>query len=253
MTKAGKLKWCGLHWWAGAATLLTLLSTGPVSAQAATKPVLELNAEGESGYLRLLLLFAALALAPAVLAVVTSFARIIIVLYFLRAGLGAGQIPPNVVLIGVAIFLTIFAMLSPLGQIYTESVTPLLAGEIDLTTAARRTEAPLRGFLASQARAEDVALFRDLAQVPAAVTADQVPITVLIPGFVLSELRAAFMIGFIIYLPFVVIDLVVASTLTSIGLIALPTPAIALPFKLLLFVMVDGWKLLTESLLATFQ
>ena len=230
-----------------------LLMATPVSAQTPAEPLLEIGGGGESGYLHLLMLFAALALAPALLAVVTSFARIIIVLYFLRAGLGAGQIPPNIVLIGVAIFLTIFSMLAPLNQIYTESVTPLLAGEINLAAAAQRGEAPLRGFLLRQTRADDLQMFRELAQVPATVTDQQMPITVLIPSFVLSELRAAFMIGFIVYLPFVVIDLVVASTLTSIGLIALPTPAIALPFKLLLFVMVDGWKLLTESLLATFQ
>lgn len=238
--------------WCVALPTVALLSSGLASAQTASEPLTGI-AGGESGYLRLLLLFAALALAPALLAVVTSFARIIIVLYFLRAGLGAGQIPPNMVLIGVAIFLTIFSMLAPLGQIYDQSVVPLLAGEIDLAAAARRSEAPLHGFLASQTRADDVQLFRELAQVPASVPEDRVPMTILIPGFVLSELRAAFMIGFIIYLPFVVIDLVVASTLTSIGLIALPTPAIALPFKLLLFVMVDGWKLLIESLLATFQ
>ena len=237
--------------WCLAVIIAALLSSGPAAAQTLPQPLLETG--DDAGYVRLLLLFAALAAVPPLLAVVTSFARIIIVLYFLRAGLGANQIPPNVVLMGVAIFLTIFTMLTPLGQIYEESVVPLLADEIDLSAAVSRTEAPLRSFLLRHTRADDLQMFRELAGVPPAATAQQVPITTLIPGFVLSELRAAFMIGFIVYLPFVVIDLVVASTLTSIGLIALPTPAIALPFKLLLFVMVDGWKLLTESLLATFQ
>lgn len=228
-------------------------SSGPATAQTAGESLLQLPGTSENGYLRLLLLFAALAVAPALLAVITSFARIIIVLYFLRAGLGANQIPPNMVLVGVAIFLTIFTMLTPLGQIYDTSVAPLLAGDIDLAAAISQTEAPLRGFLLQHAQADDMRMFRELADVSPSVSEQQVPMTVLIPSFVLSELRAAFMIGFIVYLPFVVIDLVVASTLTSIGLIALPTPAIALPFKLLLFVMVDGWKLLTESLLASFQ
>ncbi len=251
MGKTDKLR--AISRWACVTAAAGLLLAAPVSAQTSANSLTEIGGRDEAGYLHLLLLFAALALAPALLAVVTSFARIIIVLYFLRAGLGSGQIPPNVVLIGVAIFLTIFSMLTPLGQIYTESVIPLLGGEIDLAAAARLSEAPLRGFLLRQTGTDDMQMFRELAQVPASVTDQQVPMTILIPSFVLSELRAAFMIGFIVYLPFVVIDLVVASTLTSIGLIALPTPAIALPFKLLLFVMVDGWKLLTESLLATFQ
>ncbi len=233
--------------------IAALLTTVPAAAQSPGQPLLEIGGGGEAGYLRLLLLFAALAIAPALLAVVTSFARIIIVLYFLRAGLGAGEIPPNVVLIGLAIFLAIFSMLSPLTQIYAESVTPLLAGNIDLSAAAHLTEPPLRQFLLRQTRTDDLQMFRELAEVPPSVTDQQVPMTVLIPSFILSELRAAFMIGFIVFLPFVIIDLVVASTLTSVGLITLPTPAIALPFKLLLFVMVDGWRLLTESLLATFQ
>ena len=230
-----------------------LMATAPAAAQPPIQPLLGIGDAGEAGYLRLLLLFAALAIAPALLAVVTSFARIIIVLYFLRAGLGAGEIPPNMVLIGLAIFLAIFSMLSPLTQIYAESVTPLLAGNIDLSAAAHLTEPPLRQFLLRQTRTDDLQMFRELAEVPTSVTDQQVPMTVLIPSFILSELRAAFMIGFIVFLPFVIIDLVVASTLTSVGLITLPTPAISLPFKLLLFVMVDGWRLLTESLLATFQ
>jgi len=231
---------------------VAVVSAGTACAQTPTGPILEMGAPGESGYLRLLLLFAALALAPALLAVITSFARIVIVLFFLRAGLGTQQIPPNYVIIGLAIFLTIFTMLPALEQIHTESVAPLLAGKIELAEAGKLSEAPLREFMDGQVREDDLAMFRELAQVPAEVTRASVPMTVLIPSFVLGELRAAFMIGFIVYLPFVIIDLVVASTLASTGLITLPATAISLPFKLLLFVMVDGWKLLTESLLATF-
>jgi len=232
--------------------LFVLTSVATAVAEPAGKPLLDLKAGTGDSYLRLLLLFAALALAPGLLAVMTSFARIVIVLLFLRAGLTSQQIPPNYVIIGLAIFLTIFTMLSPLEQINKQSLQPLLAGEIDLAAASHRAEAPLRTFMNKQVREQDLAVFRKMAEVPADVPREKLSMTVLIPSFVLSELRTAFMIGFIVYLPFLIIDLVVASTLTSIGLITLPTPAVALPFKLLLFVMVDGWRLLTEGLLATF-
>ncbi len=236
----------------GAIGLLASASVAAVSAEPGGAPLLDLKAGADDDYLRLLLLFAALALAPGLLAVMTSFARIVIVLLFLRAGLTSQQIPPNYVIIGLAIFLTIFTMLSPLEQINKQALQPLLAGEIDLVAASQRAEAPLRKFMDKQVREQDLAVFRKMAEVPADVPREKLSMTVLIPSFVLSELRAAFMIGFIVYLPFVIIDLVVASTLTSIGLITLPTPTVALPFKLLLFVMVDGWRLLTEGLLATF-
>ena len=231
---------------------VTVTGAGTACAQAQTGPLLATGTPGESEYLRLLLLFAAVALAPALLAVITSFARIVIVLFFLRAGLGTQQIPPNYVIVGLAIFLTIFTMLPTLERIHTESVAPLLGGEIKLAEAGKLSEAPLREFMDGQGREDDLAMVREIAQVRAEVSRASVPMTVLIPSFVLGELRAAFMIGFIVYLPFVIIDLVVASTLASTGLITLPATAISLPFKLLLFVMVDGWKLLTESLLATF-
>ena len=235
-----------------AAGLFVVTTIATASAQPVDDPLLDLKAGASDGYLRLLLLFAALALAPGLLAVMTSFARIVIVLLFLRAGLTSQQIPPNYVIIGLAIFLTMFTMLSPLEQINKQSLQPLLAGEIDLAAAGRRAEAPLRTFMNKQVREQDLAVFRRMAEVPADVPREKVSMAVLIPSFVLSELGAAFMIGFIVYLPFLIIDLVVASTLTSIGLLTLPTPTVALPFKLLLFVMVDGWKHLTEGLLATF-
>ena len=235
-----------------AVALVTVLSVAQAGAQPPAKPLLEIGPGDEAGYLRLLLLFAAVALAPALLAVTTSFARIVIVLFFLRAGLGTQQIPPNYVIIGLAIFLTIFSMLPTLDQVQTQALTPLLAGEIDLVAAGKHTEAPLRAFMDGQVRDDDLAMFRRMAAIPADMAREQVPMTVLIPSFVLSELRAAFMIGFIVFLPFVIIDLVVASTLAATGLITLPASVISLPFKLLLFVMVDGWRLLTESLLKTF-
>ncbi len=234
------------------AGVLILTSTATASAQSTREPLMDLKAGAGDSYLHLLLLFGVLALAPGLLAVMTSFARIVIVLLFLRAGLTSQQIPPNYVIIGLAIFLTIFTMLSPLEQINKQSLQPLLAGEIDLVVAGQRAEAPLRTFMNGQVRKQDLAVFRKMAEVPADVPREKLSMTVLIPSFVIGELRAAFMIGFIVYLPFLIIDLVVASTLTSIGLLTLPTPTVALPFKLLLFVMVDGWRLLTEGLLATF-
>jgi len=229
-----KRRWLGV---VGAVGLLILTNVATASAEPVGEPLLDLKAGTGDSYLRLLLLFAALALAPGLLAVMTSFARIVIVLLFLRAGLTSQQIPPN---------------LSPLEQINKQCLQPLLAGEIDVAAAGQRAEAPLRTFMNKQVREQDLAVFRKMAEVPADVPREKLSMTVLIPSFVLSELRAAFMIGFIVYLPFLIIDLVVASTLTSIGLLTLPTPTVALPFKLLLFVMVDGWRLLTEGLLATF-
>lgn len=208
---------------------------------------------GESGYVRLVLLFASASLAPALLAVVTAFARIMVVLLLLRAGLGAQEIPPTQVLVGLAMLLTVVTMLPTLGPIYERAVAPLLADDLDLAQAGREAAGPLRAFMAEQVRARDLELMASLAQVgPPAEPADA-PMSVLAAAFALSELRAAFIIGFVIYLPFVIIDLVVASTLASVGLVSLPTPMLALPFKLLLFVMVDGWSLLTEALLSSFR
>lgn len=204
----------------------------------------------ESGsYARLVLLFAALALAPAVLAVLTSFARIAIVLFFLRAGLGSNDIPPTVVIIGLAIFLTVFCMGATMEGIHSQAIAPYLAGEIELNTAGEAFMEQLRAYMTGRARPADLAVFEQFAPPPDAQ--GEPPMTTLMPAYIISELRAAFLIGFIIYLPFLVIDLVVGSTLASVGLLSLPAPAIALPFKVMMFVMVDGWALLTHSLLAT--
>ena len=205
---------------------------------------------GEGGsYARLLLLFAALALAPAVLAVLTSFARIVIVLFFLRAGLGSNDIPPTVVIMGLAIFLTVFSMGGTIEGAYTHAVAPYLAGDVALETATEQFMEQLRGYMDSRTRPGDLAVFEQFS-----VARDRlqpVPMSTVVPAYIISELRAAFLIGFVIYLPFLVIDLVVGSTLASIGLLSLPAPAIALPFKVMMFVMVDGWTLLTHSLLTT--
>lgn len=208
-------------------------------------------AGGESGYVKLILLFASVSLAPALLAVVTAFARIVVVLFFLRAGLGAQEIPPNQVIIGLAVLLAIVTMLPTLGRIWDDAARPLLRDELALGEAAATAAGPLREFMARQVRPRDLTLMASLADVPA--DAARAPLSVLASAFAISELRAAFIIGFVIYLPFVIIDLVVAGTLASVGMLSLPAPLLALPFKILMFVLVDGWSLLTEALLSTFH
>ena len=233
----------------GVATLLAIAAA--VSPALGQEEAVGIDLSGEdAGFVRLLLLFASVAIAPALLAVLTSFARIIVVLLFLRAGIGAREIPPTYVLIGLAILLTVVSMLTTLQPIYEESIVPLLGGEETLAEAAEGVEAPLRAFMTAQVRDEDLALMASLAEAPA-VTAAEAPLSVLASAFAISELRSAFLIGFIIFLPFVIIDIVVASTLASIGMLSLPAPLLSLPFKILLFVMVDGWALLTEALIST--
>ncbi len=203
----------------------------------------------ELGYVKLVLLLASVSLAPALLAVMTSFARIVVVLFFLRAGLGAQEIPPNYVMVGLAILLTFVAMGPTLTVINKDAVAPLLAGDVDLAQAAEAAEAPTREFMAGQTRPQDIELMIRLSGEPPG----EPPMSALAAAFAISELRAAFLIGFIIYLPFVVIDLVVGSTLASVGMLSLPAPLLSLPFKILMFVMVDGWHLLTETLIATIR
>ncbi len=230
--------------------LLGLLVALPAAAQTPDVGGVGVNlGGGEPGsYARLLLLFAAAALAPAVLAVITSFARIAIVLFFLRAGLGSNDIPPTIVVMGLALFLTVFTMGPQIDAAYAQAVAPYMAGEIELPAAAESFMAQLRGYMEVHARDADLAVFG--AYTPPAADGT-VSMKALVPAFVLSELRAAFLTGFIIYLPFLVIDLVVAGTLASTGLLGLPATAVSLPFKVMLFVMVDGWALLAQSLLAT--
>jgi len=203
----------------------------------------------ELGYVKLVLLLASVSLAPALLAVMTSFARIVVVLFFLRAGLGAQEIPPNYVMVGLAILLTFVAMGPTLTIINEDAISPLLAEEIDLAEAAEAAEAPAREFMMAQVRPQDIELVVGRTE----ASPDEPPMSALAAAFAISELRAAFLIGFIIYLPFVVIDLVVGSTLASVGMLSLPAPLLSLPFKILMFVMVDGWHLLTETLIATIR
>ncbi|MEN0012902.1 MAG: flagellar type III secretion system pore protein FliP [Solirubrobacteraceae bacterium] len=202
---------------------------------------------------QLLILIGALSIIPALLFTVTGFTRILIVLGFIRTGLGTQTAPPNQVLVGIALFLTIFVMGPTFSQVEKNAVTPLLNNQISVQTAFKRGEEPMREFMFRQTRDRDLALFVKMAKLDRPKTRADIPTRVLIPSFILSELKTAFQIGFLIFLPFLVIDLVVSSTLMSMGMVMLPPAFISLPFKILLFVLVDGWTLITQSLVESFH
>ncbi|MCZ7563143.1 MAG: flagellar type III secretion system pore protein FliP [Burkholderiales bacterium] len=199
-----------------------------------------------------LLALAALSFLPALVLMMTSFTRIIIVFSLLRHALGTQGAPPNQVLIGLALFLTLFIM-APVGErLYSEAYLPLSENRISQAEALARAEAPVKGFMLRQTREPDLALFARLADAPAVDSPAQLPLRVVIPAFVTSELKTAFQIGFIVFIPFLIIDMVVASVLMSMGMMMLSPVLISLPFKLMLFVLVDGWMLLIGSLVRSF-
>ncbi len=202
---------------------------------------------------QILLLIAALTLIPAVLFTVTGFTRILIVLGFVRTGLGTPTAPPNQVLVGIALFLTLFVMAPTFNAIKKEAIDPLVSKEITQAQAIKRGSIPLRQFMFSQTKTSDLALFVKLSGIKTPKTRAGVPTYVLIPAFIISGLKIAFEIGFLIFLPFLVIDLIVSSTLMSMGMMMLPPVFISLPFKILLFVLVDGWDLITSSLVKSFN
>ena len=208
-----------------------------------------------SNAVQLLLFIGGISLVPALLFTVTGFTRILIVLSFIRTGLGTPTAPPNQVLVGIAFFLTIFVMSPTLKTIKHDAYDPLQKGAITQEVALKRAEAPLREFMFNQTRDKDIALFVRLSgDKPSDVkTRRDVPTQVLIPAFIISELKTAFQIGFLIFLPFLIIDLVVSSTLMSMGMMMLPPVFISLPFKILLFILVDGWNLVTSSLVQSFH
>lgn len=219
-------------------------------AQAATIEV----KDGPTTPVQLLVLFFVLALLPGLVFALTAFPRILIVLSFLRQALGTPSTPPNQLLVGIALFLTLFVMAPTINQIKTVSVDPYLEKKIDFNQALERGQVPLREFMFRNTRPSDIALFVKMSdpKTPPKTRAD-VPTLVLIPAFLTSELKTAFQIGFLLFLPFLIIDLVVASTLLSVGMMMLPPPLISLPFKLLLFVLVDGWGLIFQSLVSSFN
>lgn len=210
------------------------------------------NEEGNlSGTLRILLVLTVIALAPSILIMLTSYTRIVIVLHFVRAALGTQTVPPNQVLIGLALFLTLFIMSPVFSRINEEALQPLDAGTITQEEAFEAGMKPLREFMFSHTQESDINMFCDIAGTTYETT-DDISNTVLIPSFIISELRQAFIIGFMIYIPFIVIDMVVASVLMSMGMMMLPPTTISMPFKILLFILADGWGLVIENLIETF-
>jgi len=199
-----------------------------------------------------LLFFTALSFLPAIVLMMTGFTRIVIVLSLLRQALGTQSAPPNQVIIGLSLFLTVFVMGPTLDRVYDEAYKPYSTNAIGFEEALKRAETPMRQFMLKQTRQSDFALFARLAKLPADVKAETAPMRVLIPAFATSELKSAFQIGFMIFIPFLVIDIVVSSVLMSLGMMMLSPVLVALPFKLMLFVLADGWNLLIGSLAASF-
>jgi flagellar biosynthesis protein FliP len=213
---------------------------------------MRVSADGANA-VQILLLIAGITLVPAALFTLTGFTRVLIVLSFVRNGLGTASSPPNQVLVGIALFITLFVMAPTFKEIKHDALDPLNKGRISQSEAIERGQKPLRQFMFKQTRDKDLALFVKLAKLKKPKTRADVPTHVLIPAFIISELKTAFQIGFLIFLPFLIIDLVVASTLMSMGMMMLPPVFISLPFKILLFVLVDGWNLVTRSLVESFH
>ena len=242
---------------AGLAGLLLALACLPLAAQAQALPGLELarSANGGQSYslsLQILLLLTSLSFLPAVVLMMTCFTRIIIVLSLLRMALGTQSTPPNQVLVGLALFLSLFVMSPVLDRVYVEAYQPLAENKISVSQALERAAEPMKGFMLKQTRQADLALFVKLSGQPAPQDASEVQLRVLVPAFVTSELKTAFQIGFAVFLPFLIIDMVVASVLMSMGMMMVSPSIVSLPFKLMLFVLVDGWQLLLGSLAESF-
>ena len=208
--------------------------------------------ENMASVLQMLALLTVISLAPSILIMLTSFTRIVIVLHFTRAALNTQTVPPNQVIVGLALFLTFFIMAPTFNTVYQNAVKPLTAGEITAEEAFETGMAPIREFMFNQTRDKDLKMFLEIAGTQDVQTKDDIPTSVLIPSFITSELRTAFIIGFVIYIPFIVIDMVVASTLMSMGMMMLPPTTISMPFKILLFIIADGWNLVIGNLVKTF-
>jgi flagellar biosynthetic protein FliP len=252
-----------------ASWLLCLLALSPALAAAAASaspaadamlagiPALEVRTAPGGGQtwtltLQVLALMTALTLLPAILLMMTSFTRIVIVLGILRQALGAGQTPPNQVIIGLSLFLTFFVMSPVIDRIDVEALAPYRAGQIEGTVALQRATGPLKQFMLAQTRETDIATFVRISGGKGFDKPDDVPLSILVPSFITSELKTAFLIGFLLFIPFVIIDLVVASVLMSMGMMMLSPVLISLPFKLMLFVLVDGWSLVMGTLAGSF-
>lgn len=218
-------------------------------------PLMVAQGPGGTNYsvpIQTLLFFTALSFLPAVLLLMTSFTRIVIVLGLMRQAIGTQAAPPNQVIVGLSLFLTFFVMGPTIDKVYAEAYQPYAENRISFSDALQRGEGPMREFMLKQTRQADVSLFAKLAKIDPSVKAADVPFKVLVPAFVTSELKSAFQIGFLIFIPFLIIDMIVASVLMSLGMMMLSPVLVALPFKLMLFVLADGWNLLLGSLAASF-
>jgi flagellar biosynthesis protein FliP len=240
----------------GALLLMALVMSSPAAhAQGLEALSMTTQADGSQTYtltLQVLLLMTALTVLPAVMLAMTSFTRIIIVLAILRQALGTAQTPSNQILVALALFMTFFIMSPVADKVYSDAVQPYLDEKLDVNTALERAAVPVRGFMFEQTRESDITLFTEMSGHEAYKDKDALPFTILAPSFITSELKTAFQIGFLIFLPFLIIDLVVASVLMSMGMMMLSPLIISLPFKIMLFVLVDGWALIVGTLAASF-
>lgn len=242
-----------------AIVLLGAMSLFADAAQAQALPKISLQVEdakegGDAAVsLQIIFLLTILSLAPSILIMMTSFTRIVVVLSFLRTAIGTQQMPPNQLIIGLSLFLTFFVMAPVWDRVNDDAIQPLVEDQIPYTEALDKGMEPIREFMLKQTRQKDMALFVRMAQIKQPRNHKEIPNSVLIPSFIISELRTAFQIGFILFIPFLVIDLVVSSILLSMGMMMLPPIMVSMPFKILLFVLVDGWNLLIQSLVKSFN
>jgi flagellar biosynthetic protein FliP len=245
-----------------AALVLTALSSEPAFAQSQglSLPNITVDTDGAGGEpggvvgaLKILLLVTILALAPTILITMTSFTRIVVVFFFLRQAMGTQQTPPNTVLIALALFMTFFIMQPVLTQLNDNALQPYLNEDISQEAALKAAGEPLKTFMLTQTRETDLALFYNISGLPKPASAEDIPFHIAVPAFIISELKTAFQIGFLIYLPFLILDMVIASVLMAMGMMMLPPVIISLPFKIMLFVLVDGWNLIVGSLVKSFK
>ena len=238
---------------------ILLLGSLPQDVQAQGLPRISIEVDESSRpkdvavTLEIIFLLTVLTLAPALLIMLTSFTRIVVVLSFLRMAIGTQQIPPSQLIIGLSLFLTMFVMGPTFETVYDDAIVPYLDEQIDNESALERGMKPIRAFMLRNTREKDLGLFIKLARLPRPNSPEELSNRVLIPSFVISELKTAFQIAFVLFIPFIIIDMVVASTLLSMGMMMLPPVTVSLPFKILLFVLVDGWHLIVESVVTSFK
>lgn len=256
-TRAGSWISFSVRWGKIAAAAVMLLFASPVIAQTFSLdfgPTATTGPDSTTGrVIQLLLLMTVLSVAPAILMMVTCFTRIVIVFSIIRRALGTNSSPPNMVMMSLAIFISIFIMAPTFESAWDAGLEPLIEGQIDEGEAFERTSAPFRAFMLNHVRPKDLALFLDMSNAGPIATPDETPLQALVPAFLISEIRRGFEIGFLIYVPFIIIDMVIASVLMSMGMMMLPPMMLSLPFKLIFFVLVDGWYLLVGSLVQSFQ